>query len=85
MELDWTDETAHRMINIRTIHSNHAFREERRPLSSGVPFRQSGSRLETISDIKELGTGHTGELTAEARTGSFLACNSDSGSLSLLG
>ena len=40
---------------------------------------------ETISDIKELGTGHTGELTAEARTGSFLACNSDSGSLSLLG
>ena len=64
----------------RAMQANGVRKDGR--LSQAYPLSKADHDWETVSDIKELGTGLNGEITAEARTGSSLADNSDSGSLS---
>ena len=52
-------------------------------LAKAYPVGSGDQDWETISDMKELGSQLTGNFMAEAPTGSSLADNSDSGSLSL--
>ena len=52
-------------------------------LAHVYPLSKADNDWETVSDIKELGTGLSGEITAEGRTGSSLADNSDSASVSV--
>ncbi|KAL2039261.1 hypothetical protein N7G274_007929 [Stereocaulon virgatum] len=50
-------------------------------LAHVYPLSKADNDWETVSDIRELGTGLTGAITAKGRTGSSLADNSDSDSV----
>lgn len=65
----------------RAMQANGVRKDGR--LAQAYPLSKADHDWETISDMIEFGTGITGEITAEARTGSSLADNSDSGSLSV--